>query len=152
MKSLRSTIGSVAIAGFALAVLAGCSAAAPESDTESTGAAPAPSEQTAVEACGILQEGVTSAAEGLQQGMAQATTDPNAAIASLQSLVDAMDGALGEITNEDVTAAGTKARDSLAAMVATLGPIAADPNADQTALNDAAQTMQADFTAIGDVC
>lgn len=150
MKSLRSTIGSLAVTGFALALLAGCTAAAPENDA--TDAAPAPTEQTTVEACGILQEGVTSATEGLQDGLAQATTDPAAAIASLQTLVDAMDGALGEISNEDVAAAGTKARDSLAAMVAALGPIAADPAADQTALNDAAQAMQADFTAIGDVC
>lgn len=144
-------------AGAALAfALAGCTAApiASNTPTPTPTASEEPStEQSTAEACETLQEAAAEPASELQTAFGEAQTNPAAAIAKLEALVTALDGAVSEVTNEEVRAVGEGARDSIQTMVDYIQGLIANPAGyDAAAFQEILIGVQDAFIAVGEVC
>jgi hypothetical protein len=95
---------------------------------------------------------VSKSATNLAASFGQISSNPEKAIAGLQSLADAFDSGLSTVGNGAVRAAGAKADASLKEMITQVKAVIGTPSADTTRLKAAVAAVQADFTAIGTVC
>ncbi|GAA2005650.1 hypothetical protein [Microbacterium ulmi] len=155
---MKLRIAAWTLAAVAVLGLTACSAG-PESTGEtpaaSAPAAPAEttaSEQTVAEACvsmaGPLEEASTTLAK-----LADAAADPQAAVDAWTALVDAYQEVADTVTNAEVKAAATTAKDDLAAVRDAIAKIYVD--GDTAALSDlttATTDMQTSLTALSTLC
>ena len=156
---MNRRIAALTIAAVSLLGLTACSStsggtsgetSAPSSSAPTETAAA--SEQTVAEACvsmaGPLQEASTT-----MGNLAQASSDPQAAVDSWTALVDAYQKVADTVTNADVMAAATTATTDLTAVRDALSKIYVD--GDTGALGDlttATTNMQTSLTALNKLC
>lgn len=151
------TVLRTAVTGTALALaLAGCTASGSGASSPAASApaasAPAASAQTKVAACKSLETSVSSSTAELASSFGEIATNPDRAIAGLQSVADAFDAGLKKVSNAEVKRAGTAADDSIKEMIMQVKAVVGTPSADTTKLKAAVTDVQAEFTAIGKLC
>jgi len=151
------TVLRTAVTGTALALaLAGCTASGSGASSPAASApaasAPAASAQTKVAACKSLETSVSSSTAELASSFGEIATNPDRAIAGLQSVADAFDAGLKKVSNAEVKKAGTAADDSIKEMIMQVKAVVGTPSADTTKLKAAVTDVQAEFTAIGKLC
>jgi len=152
-----TTVLRTAVTGTALALaLAGCTASGSGASSPAASApaasAPAASAQTKVAACKSLETSVSSSTAELASSFGEIATNPDRAIAGLQSVADAFDAGLKKVSNAEVKRAGTAADDSIKEMIMQVKAVVGTPSADTTKLKAAVTDVQAEFTAIGKLC
>jgi|GEM_PF-1908158 len=152
-----TTVLRTAVTGTALALaLAGCTASGSGASSPAASApaasAPAASAQTKVAACKSLETSVSSSTAELASSFGEIATNPDRAIAGLQSVADAFDAGLKKVSNAEVKKAGTAADDSIKEMIMQVKAVVGTPSADTTKLKAAVTDVQAEFTAIGKLC
>jgi len=152
-----TTVLRTAVTGTALALaLAGCTASGSGVSSPAVSApaasAPAASAQTKVAACKSLETSVSSSTAELASSFGEIATNPDRAIAGLQSVADAFDAGLKKVSNAEVKRAGTAADDSIKEMIVQVKAVVGTPSADTTKLKAAVTDVQAEFTAIGKLC
>jgi len=152
-----TTVLRTAVTGTALVLaLAGCTASGSGASSPAASApaasAPAASAQTKVAACKSLETSVSSSTAELASSFGEIATNPDRAIAGLQSVADAFDAGLKKVSNAEVKKAGTAADDSIKEMIMQVKAVVGTPSADTTKLKAAVTDVQAEFTAIGKLC
>ncbi|MWC00048.1 hypothetical protein [Agromyces seonyuensis] len=151
------------------ALLAGCTGgsdrdsetALPTPSPAATSAAPTPEPTAPANAddearaadCATLADVPTAASEALQSAYAQASTDPAAAVATLQDFAAGFSATRAALTSPTVQAAADDAGAAFDGLVVTVEGVVADPvSADLSALTEQATQMQNAFAAIGEIC
>ena len=157
-----TTVLRTAVTGTALVLaLAGCTASGSGASSPAASApaasapaasAPSASAQTKVAACKSLETSVSSSTAELASSFGEIATNPDRAIAGLQSVADAFDAGLKKVSNAEVKKAGTAADDSIKEMIMQVKAVVGTPSADTTKLKAAVTDVQAEFTAIGKLC
>lgn len=109
--------------------------------------------QSTTDACRSLESSMTAVTAGLNATFSNLATNPTAATAKLQEVSDSFTRSLTKISNPAVRRAGETADKSLAALTLAVKKALAEPkSADQAVLEDAANQVEKDFTAVGKAC
>ncbi len=156
-RTALTTVLRTAVTGVALALaLAGCTASGSGASSPAASApapsTPAASTQTKAAACKSLETSVSSSTAELASSFGEIATNPDRAIAGLQSVADAFDAGLKKVSNAEVKRAGRGADDSIKEMIVQVKAVVGTPSADTAKLKVAVTDVQAEFTAIGTLC
>lgn len=145
-KSLAVLLASSALA-LALSGCAGSPAAVEAAATPKP--SPTVKPQTVVEACAILEKSIDTTAMSSAFGDIQ--SNPDTAIAKINTVLTSLSAALTKVTNADVLAVATPARDDFAKMISAITALETDKTATQQLL-DSTKAVQSSFKAMGTVC
>ena len=150
MSTPSRTALTTILGGAALALaLTGCSASGASSPSAS---APEASTQSTAAACTSLETSVSASATALASSFGEIGSNPDKAITGLQSVADAFDAGLKEVSNAGVKKAATAADDSIKEMIVQVKAVIGKPSADTAKLKAAVTTVQTEFSAIGKLC
>jgi propanediol dehydratase small subunit len=98
--------------------------------------------QSVSAACNALEDAVTDVTDEFSGAMTEAAADPQAASDALDALVKTLDGAIANVTNEEVKAAAGDLRDGIDDLHTILSGAIADPTSvDITALSNTATAV-----------
>jgi hypothetical protein len=141
------------ILGVAGLVLAGCSSSEPASAGTDASEAPVVEEQTVEEACTTLEEGATELQTSLQENMTALQSDPAAAAAAFQDVVDAFSEKSADNTNQDVKPIADKVETIFIDLNEIMQAAATDPaSIDPESFTTSATDLQTVTTELSEVC
>jgi major membrane immunogen (membrane-anchored lipoprotein) len=156
---------AITTAALAIVLLAGCSSSdahqvssnssssSSKSASDSNSKAAASSSQTKAQACAVIGKDMQSISSQVQSQMTKFSSDPTAAVATLQQFDTKLKAAVAEVQNPDVKTQATTFEQAYSGLVGQLAAFAKDPKSvDTTKLQASVTQVETATQGIEKVC